>query len=170
MGDIYLYTGSGVGKTTSAFGLALRAVGHGKKVVIIQFMKGRKNVGEYIVQKRLKPELDVYLFGRPGFVELKKPSKKDKQLAEKGLKFAKKVVKEEKPFLLILDEINLACATGLLKTKNVIEFLKKMPKKTHVVLTGRYAPKELMRIANYVNVLKVLKQPKVITAKKGIQY
>jgi len=169
MGDIYLYTGSGVGKTTSALGLALRAVGQGKKVIIIQFMKGRKNIGEYKIQKRLKPELEIYQFGRPGFVELKKPKKIDYELAKKGLEFAKKALRK-KPFLLILDEVNLACAIGLIKTNEVLELLKTIPKNTHVVLTGRRAPKELIDRAEYVNVLKVLKQPKLITAKKGIQY
>jgi len=71
-GKIHLYTGEGEGKTTTALGLALRAVGHGYKVIIIQFMKGRKNIGEYLIKERLAPEYEIYLFGKEKFVNLEK--------------------------------------------------------------------------------------------------
>lgn len=169
--NIYLWTGNGWGKTTSALGVALRAIGHGKRVVIIQFMKGRKDIGEYKVRKRLKPNYEIYQFGRRGWVDLKNPSKKDKELAHQGLEFAKKIVKT-KPFLLILDEINLAVAVGLLSLKEVLEFLDSIPKTITVYLTGRYAPKELMNRADYVTEITAIKHPKIHLrkAKKGIDY
>ena len=167
---VYLWTGEGAGKSTSAFGTALRAIGHKKKVVIIQFLKGRKNIGEYKVAKLLKPYYEIYQFGRKEFVNLKKPTKKDKQLAQKGLEFARKILKEKKPFLLILDEINIAAAAGLLDVNEIINLLDSAPKQTTIYLTGRYAPKKLIKRADVVNEIRVVKFPKTIKAKRGIQY
>ncbi len=135
---IYLFTGEGGGKTIAALGLALRSIGHKHKVVIIQFMKGRKDVGEYKAAKKLAPYLKVYQFGKKGFVNPRKPSLEDKKLAQEGFEFAKKILKQ-KPDLLILDEINLAIAFGLLDLKEVMRFLRRVPKRTDVVLTGRRA-------------------------------
>ncbi len=101
MPNIYLWTGHGAGKTTSALGVALRCIGHKQKVVVIQFMKGRKDIGEYKIKNKLKPYHEIYQFGRKGFVNLKKPSEEDKNMAKKALEFAKKKLKE-KPHLIIL--------------------------------------------------------------------
>lgn len=169
--NVYLWTGNGWGKTTSALGVALRAIGHNKKAIIIQFMKGRKYIGEYKVRKRLEPNYNIYQFGRQEFVNLKNPSKKDKELAEKGFEFAKKSLKK-KPFLLILDEINVAAGIGLLKTKEIIKFLDSVPKEVTVYMTGRYAPKELISRADYVTEIKAVKYP-LLNPKKvkmGIDY
>ena len=114
-----LYTGEGEGKTTTALGIALRAVGHGKRVVIVQFMKGRKSIGEYQIREKLKPLYSIYQFGRPDFIyDVHHPLDMDKKLAKMGLGFAKRAAKK-KPFLLILDEINLTVAFGLLKTAEI---------------------------------------------------
>lgn len=171
MGRVQLYTGNGEGKTTTALGLALRAVGHRKKVIIIQFMKGRKNIGEFRAAKLLKPYYEIYQFGRKDFIETDKPTKKDRKLAEAGFEFAKKEMKR-KPTLLILDEINLAAAIGLVKTEDVIELLKHVPKLTHVILTGIGAPKKLIRRADLVTIMKKVKHPysKGELAKKGIEF
>ena len=112
-GTVYLWTGIGAGKTTSALGVALRHVAHRKKVIIIQFMKGRKDIGEYMIRNKLKPYYEIHQFGTKKFVNLKKPSKLDKKYAEQGLAYAFKALKK-KPKLIILDEINLAAAIGLL--------------------------------------------------------
>jgi len=169
MKNIYLWTGNGWGKTTSSLGVALRAIGHKKKVIIIQFMKGRKYIGEYKISKKLKPYYNIYQFGRKDFVNLKNPSLKDRILAGKGFEFIDKAVKQ-KPFLLILDEINLACAIKLLDTVKVIEKLKKIPDKITVYLTGRYAPKKLINIADYVTEIKARKHPRFYKTRKGIDY
>ncbi len=169
MPNIYLWTGKGAGKTTSALGVALRCVGHKQKVIVIQFMKGRKDIGEYLIKNELKPYYGIYQFGKKGFVNLKKPSKEDKKRAKEALEFAKKKIKE-KPHLMILDEINLACAIGLIGTEEVIKFLNKVPKKVNVYLIGRAAPKELMKKADFVNEVIEIKHPKYWKAKKGIEY
>jgi cob(I)alamin adenosyltransferase len=170
--NVYLWTGNGWGKTTSALGVSLRAIGHGHKVIIIQFMKGRKWTGEYKIRSRLKPNYEIYQFGREGFVNLKNPSEKDRELAGKGFEFAKKAAKR-KPNLLILDEINLAVSIGLLDIGDVLDFLETVPKQTAVYLTGRYAPKKLVDRADYVTEIKAVKHPQMRKgqqAKKGIDY
>jgi len=170
MGYVYLYTGTGGGKTTNALGLALRSVGHRHKVVIIQFMKWWKNTGEYKVRKTLEPYYEIYQFGRKGWIGLGNLGEEDKRLAEEGLEFAKKIVKEKKPHLLVLDEINLAVHCRLLDSSEVLNLLGKIPKKTDVVLTGRCAPKELMDRADFVNEVRDIKHPKKIPTTKGIQF
>ncbi len=168
--NIYLWTGEGAGKTTSALGVALRAVGHKQKVIVVQFMKGRKNIGEYKIMRKLKPYYQIYQFGRKEFIKpLSKPSEKDKELAVKGLEFARKVVKK-KPRLLILDEINLVCAIGLVDIDDVIDLVKHCSKYTIVYLTGRRAPAKLKKIADFVNEIKLLKAPKKYPVRKGIEY
>lgn len=169
MGYVYLYTGTGAGKTTNALGLALRSVGHGHKVVIIQFLKWWKKTGEYKIRKIL-PNYEIYQFGRKDWIGLKNLTDEDRKLAAKGLEFAKKIIKKKKPHLLVLDEINLALYCKLLDVDDVIKFLKKIPKKTDVVLTGRYAPKKLIQHTDFVNEIVDIKHPKKLIATKGIQY
>lgn len=170
MGHVYLYTGTGGGKTANALGLALRSVGHEHKVIIIQFLKWWKNTGEYKIRKRLEPFYEIYLFGREGWIGLDNLGKEDKKLSEDGLKFAKNIVKEKKPHLLVLDEVNLAIHCKMLDTKDVLEFLDSVPDQTDVVLTGRYAPQEIIDRADFVNEVNDIKQPKEMVTTKGIQY
>jgi cob(I)alamin adenosyltransferase len=170
MGYIYLYTGTGAGKTANALGLSLRTVGHKRKVIIIQFLKWWKNTGEYKIRNMLKPYYEIHQFGRKGWKGLDNLTEEDKKLAEKALKFAEKIVKEKKPDLLVLDEINLALNCKLLDIKHVLAFLDKIPKKTDVVLTGRYAPKELIDRAEFVNEVIDVKYPKKMVTTRGIQY
>lgn len=168
-GYIYVWTGLGAGKTTSSLGVALREVGHGNRVIIIQFMKGRKDIGEYKIMKRLSPQYEIYQFGRKGWVDLHNPSEEDKNMAAHGLEFAEKCLRR-KPALLVLDEINLAMAYGLLGAKEVLKLLDKAPKQTSIYMTGRFAPLEIMERADYVTEFVCLKRPKEIFAKKGIEY
>lgn len=168
-GIIHLYTGEGGGKTTAALGVALRAIGHNQKVVIVQFMKGRKDIGEYKVAEKLKPYYEIYQFGREGWVDLKNPSEKDKELAKEGLKFAKEVMKK-RPRILILDEINLAVAIGLLELEDVLSLMKEVPKETRLIMTGRRAPKELADAADIVTEVVDIRPMKEIKAEKGVEY
>lgn len=148
---IIVYTGNGKGKTTAAIGAGIRAIGHGKKVVMIEFMKGQKT-GELNVKL---PNFEVYQFGTKEFVV--EPTEEDKEMAKEGLKFAEKIIENEQPFLLILDEINVAVKFGLIDSKEVIKLLKKA--KNHVILTGRYAPREFIEIADLVTEMKEVKHP-----------
>ena len=170
MGHIYLYTGTGAGKTTNALGLALRSIGHKQKVIVIQFLKWWKNTGEYKIRKMLAPYYEIYQFGRKGWHGLSNLGEEDKKLAHKALRFAEKIVKEKQPHLLVLDEINLALHCKLLDVKEVLEFLDIIPKKTDVVLTRRFAPKEFLDRAEFVNEVVDVKYPKEMVTTKGIQY
>jgi len=165
---IYVFTGEGAGKTTAALGMALRALGHDYKVIVIQFLKWWKNTGEYKIKNRLKG-YEVYQFGRKGWHGLGNLDDRDKKLAEKGFEFAEKALKR-KPNLLILDELNLALYCKLLDIDKIINFLKKTPSNIDIVITGRNAPKEIIAIADCVNEVKIIKYPKKIITKKGISY
>jgi cob(I)alamin adenosyltransferase len=184
MGYVYLYTGTGGGKTANALGLALRSVGHGKKVVIIQFLKWREDIGEYLIKNRLAPNYEIYQFGREAWLgetekteefagekfEVECVKSVDKELARKGLDFAAKVLREKKPHLLVLDEIGLAAEWKLVSVKDVLELLDNVPEETTLVLTGRLAPKELADRADFVNVVQQVKMPKAFKLTEGIQY
>ncbi len=168
---IHVYTGEGEGKTLSALGLAMRAIGHGKRVVVIQFMKGREDTGEYLIAERLSPGLEFHQFGREDFVDLDDPDEIDFKLAERGVSFMKSVV-EKKPDLLILDEINLAIAVGLVKLDTVLDFLDKIPGDMTVVLTGRGAHKEIVNRADLATEMRYIKHPfeRGIEARRGLDY
>lgn len=184
MGKVYIFMGDGAGKTTGALGLAMRSIGHNRNVVMIQFMKWWKNTGEYKIQKKLGKYYKVYQFGRPVWLKITKgktefggkkfkvEEKKeiDRQYALSGLKKTEEVMKKEKPDLLILDEIGLAAYDKLLEVKEILELLKKIPKRTTVILTGRKMPKELVKRADFVNETRAVKYPKNNPAEKGIQY
>ena len=184
MGYIYLYIGTGGGKTANALGLALRSVGHGKKVVVIQFLKWREDIGEYLIKNRLAPHYEIYQFGRKAWLGEKEKTEEfagekfevecvksvDKELAKKGLYFARKILLEKKPHLLVLDEIGLVTHWKLLEVKDVLELLDNVPKETTVVLTGRLAPKELADKADFVNIVQQVKMPKGFKPTEGIQY
>jgi cob(I)alamin adenosyltransferase len=170
-GMVYVYTGEGEGKTTNALGLALRAVGHGYRVIIIQFMKGRKYIGEYKVKERLAPEYEIHQFGREEFIDFRNPMPLDYELAEKGLEFAKKALRR-KPRILVLDEINLAAHFGILKTEDILKLLEDIPEETTVVLTGRRAPEKLVERADLVTEMKFIKHPfeKNVFAREGVEF
>ncbi len=169
MALVYVYTGDGAGKTTAALGLALRAVGHKQKVVVIQFMKGWKNTGEFIIQKNLAPFYEIRQFGTRKFVDLNNPSEQDKKRAEKALEFAREILKTKKINVLILDEVNLACAIGLVDVNELLELIESAPKELVIVCTGRKAPHKLIEMADFVTEVENIKRKK-ISAHEGIEY
>jgi len=169
-GLIHVYTGNGKGKTTASLGLALRALGRGYRVYIIQFMKGR-NYGELISKKHLK-NLTISQYGSKSFIDKYNLKEKDIISAKKGLLKAQKIMTNNKYKLLILDEINCALAWKLIKLKDVLSLIKNKPKYLELVLTGRYAHPEVRKSADYLTVMKEGSHPykKGIMARKGIEY
>jgi cob(I)alamin adenosyltransferase len=168
LGLIYLFTGNGKGKTTAALGNAIRALGYGEKVVVIQFMK-KWETGE---KKFFESHgYEFHQFGRKEFVDFRNPSDEDKKLAKEGLAFAEEKLKE-KPFLLVLDELNVAVAANLLSVEEALQFLEKIPEETNVIITGRYAKKELIEKADLVTEMKEIKHPfqKGKPAVKGLDF
>lgn len=168
LGKIHVYTGDGKGKTTAAFGLALRAVGAGYKVYIIQFLKAQ-HYSELNSLKKL-PALTVKRFGQPGYI-YQKGTAKDKILARRALNWAKKVIRPGRFDLVILDEIFLASFFKLIKVSDIAGLIKNKPKNVELILTGRRASKEIIKLADYVTEMKEIKHPfqKGLRARKGIE-
>ena len=170
-GLVQVYTGEGKGKTSAAFGLALRAIGRGLKVYIIQFIKGGFDYGELYIVGKL-PNIELKAFGRGKFVTEKPPRKEDIKHAEDALKLAKKIVESGEYDVVILDEINVALNLKLIKLGGVLELMKNKPKHVELVLTGRYATKEIIGVADLVTEMREIKHPynKGFQARKGIEY
>jgi len=170
-GLIQIYTGNAKGKSTAAFGLALRAVGHGFNVRIVQFMKTGE-YGENNAFKMLEPYLDCKSFGRKGFIKKGEGSSEDIQLARAALDQAKKWLLDQETDMLILDEINNAIWFELLTVSEVQEILAVKPDNVEVVLTGRNAPEELIEQAHLVTKMLELKHPYQLNigSRKGIEY
>jgi len=168
---IQIYTGNGKGKTTAALGLALRAVGHGLKVIMIQFMKGKINYGELEAAKHL-PGLVIEQYGRPDFVNPENTSDEDIQLAKDAMARAREVIRKKQFDMIILDEVNVAVAYGLIPVQRVIELLKRTPKRKELILTGRYMPDEFIQYADLISEVKEIKHhfQKGTSARKGIEY
>jgi len=171
-GMVQVYTGDGKGKTTAALGQALRAIGHGFMVYMIQFMKGYREYGELEAAKRLYPNLIIEQFGRFTHVIKGKPEKIDVEFAEKGLKKAREIIQSGEWDIVILDEVNVAINFGLLKLEDVLELIKIKPSHVELILTGRYAPKEILEVADLVSEVKEVKHPyhKQIGPRMGIEY
>ncbi len=184
MGYVYLYVGTGGGKTTNALGLALRSVGHRKRVVIVQFFKWKKDIGEVLVKDKLSPYYEIYQFGREVWLGEKDQTAEfagekftvegvktcDRKLAKEALDFAEKIMLEKKPHLLVLDEVGLATQWRILDVNDVLKMLENVPTETTVVMTGRVAPKELAERADFVNKVTQVKMPKKFELTQGIQY
>jgi len=170
-GLVQVYTGNGKGKTSAAFGLALRAIGRGLKVYIIQFIKGGFDYGELYLIDRL-PNLELKAFGRGKFVTQKPPGEEDIKLAEEAFQLAKKVVKSGEHDVIILDEINVALNLKLISLERVLELIKNKPRHVELILTGRYTPNEIIEAADLVTEMREVKHPfnKGYQARKGIEY
>jgi len=168
---IQVYTGDGKGKTTAALGLALRAAGHGMKVCIVQFMKGRVNYGELRSIEKLDG-VEIHQFGRPEFVDKENPHPEDIRGAEEGMAFAERAAESGKWDVLILDELNVALDFHLLDMNRVLDFLHGVPDSLEVVITGRYAPDEIVQLADLVTEMRCIKHPyeKGIKARKGVEF
>jgi len=170
-GLIQVYTGNGKGKTSAAFGLALRATGRGLKVYIIQFIKGGFDYGELYVADKL-PNLTLKAFGRGKFVTEKPPRREDVDSANEALTLAEEKVKSGEYDVVILDEINVALSLKLIDIGRVMEMLKTKPNHVELVLTGRSAPDTLVRVADLVTEMKEIKHPynEGFSARKVIEY
>jgi cob(I)alamin adenosyltransferase len=170
-GTIHVYTGDGKGKTTAALGQALRASGHGLKVIVLQFMKGEIKYGELEAVKNV-PGFTIEQHGLPSFVDKDNPSAKDRSLARQGFERAKEVLSSGKYDIVVLDEANIALDYGLLNLKDLMEVITKRPLHVDVVLTGRYAPKAVIELADLVTEMREVKHhyQKGVQAREGIEY
>jgi cob(I)alamin adenosyltransferase len=170
-GLIQVYTGNGKGKTTASLGLAFRACGHGFRVLMIQFMKDCADYGE-AKAAHLLPGFTLIQVGRNDFVDLAHPEQVDIKLAQDGWEQAKTLIDSGRYDIVILDEINVAMACGLLDTAAVVAFLTGTKRNVEIVLTGRYAPAEIIAAAHLVTEMQEIKHPYQggTAARQGIDY
>ena len=170
-GLIQVYTGNGKGKTTAALGLALRAVGHGMKVLMVQFMKGNVQYGELVSAKKLSPYLTIIQSGRETFISKPNPDPKDLELAQEGFLTAKKAIQNKEYDIVILDEINLAIDYGLIPLSDLLQVIDSKPEATELILTGRYVHREVLERADLVTEMVDRKHyyEKGVPAREGIE-
>ena len=170
-GLVLVHTGNGKGKTTAAFGQALRAVGQGLRVCVIQFMKGRK-YGEFLAAERYLPNLTIHLSGLDSFVMRDKPAPVDIELARKGLDIAREAISSGNYDMVILDEINVAVDFKLIPLEEVINLIRNKPAALDLVLPGRYAAPEIMELADTVSEVREIKHhySAGIKDRAGIEY
>ena len=172
-GLIIVNTGPGKGKTTAAMGTALRAVGNGLKVLMLQFLKGSWHYGELDAVQSFGDNFVMKQMGR-GFVKVggAETDPEDVRLVEEAWNEAEKAILSGQWDLVILDEINYAIGYKMLDPQKVVETLKKKPEMVHVILTGRNAHPSIVEIADTVTEMREVKHAyqKGIEAQRGIEY
>jgi cob(I)alamin adenosyltransferase len=170
-GLVHIYTGNGKGKTTAALGLGLRAVGHGLRVFLLQFMKGDPNYGELLALQEMDG-FDTLQAGLPTFVRKGDPSADDLWHAARGLEKATEILRECHHDVVILDEIICAIDYGIFDVDQIMELIDLKPPHVELILTGRNAPPELVEIADLVTECHEVRHPfqEGILARKGIEY
>jgi|AntAceMinimDraft_9_1070365.scaffolds.fasta_scaffold272929_1 cob(I)alamin adenosyltransferase len=167
---IQVYTGNGKGKTTAAIGLALRSLGRGRRVALLQFLK-LNETGEMRGLSRFE-NCQVQQFGTSDFITEETAKELDRQLAQEGCSRAEEILCDKAADLVILDEINVALHLKLIKLERVIDLIAACPPEIELVLTGRDCPPEIISLADYVSEIKEIKHPyrKGIIAREGIEF
>src|SRR5712675_2874921 len=172
-GLIIVNTGPGKGKTTAAMGTALRAVGNGMRVLMLQFIKGSWHYGELDAVKAFGDKFVMQQMGR-GCVKVgaEKPDPEDVRMVEEAWDEAAQAILSGQWDLVVLDEINYAISYGMLDPAKVVETLAKRPEQVHVILTGRNAHPSIVEIADTVTEMKQVKHAyeKGVLAQRGIEY
>lgn len=177
-GKIQIYTGDGKGKTTASLGLCIRALGRNKKVAIVYFDKGGDNYGERkILDKLVDSKIQYFVFGSRRFNAESKAfrfgvTNKDKHEAEMAIEKAKELFLDPALDLLVLDEINSAISSRMIKLETVMDLVAIKPEKLELVLTGRGAPKKLINASDLVTEMKLIKHYFYSgqEAREGIEY
>jgi cob(I)alamin adenosyltransferase len=169
IGYVQVYTGNGKGKTTAAFGLALRAAGAGLQVFIGQFLKAGET-GEVKALGRWSERITIEQYGRPHFVQ-GRPAAEDIQAARRGLERVQAVLAAGGHHLVVLDEANVAVHYGLLTCGDLLQLMQNRPRQTELVITGRYAPAEIIDRADLVTEMTEIKHyfHEGVTARVGIE-
>jgi cob(I)alamin adenosyltransferase len=172
-GMIHVYTGEGKGKTTASLGLAMRAAGHGYKTCIIQFLKGNAVYGEQEIANKLSPYITIKPMGRGCYVQRENltkgsppaaadqpevtPWSEDIKLAQEAIALAREVLVGGEYDVVVLDEINVAIAYGLITEEMVLRLMTERPAHVELILTGRYATPEIIKKADLVTEMVEIK-------------
>jgi cob(I)alamin adenosyltransferase len=170
-GLLIVFTGDGKGKTTAALGMAMRAAGHGLKVCFIQFIKGGWHYGELDAIKRFEGLIDLHVMGK-GFTWKSENIEEDIRLAREAWDFACTAIASEGYHTVVLDEFTYLLHYNMLKIDPCLNVLASRNPNLHVVITGRYAPDQLIAAADLVTEMQMRKHPlkSGVKAQKGIEF
>lgn len=171
-GLIIVNTGNGKGKTTAALGMVVRSLGHGFKVAIVQFIKGAWEPAEKAVLSQWAEQLVFHAMGE-GFTWDTQDREKDTQTAQSAWETALGYIRNADYKTILLDEVNVALKHGFLSVEQVLAGLAEKPEMTHVILTGRGAPPELLEVADLVTEMTLVKHPfreQGVKAQAGIEF
>ncbi|GAA3957283.1 cob(I)yrinic acid a,c-diamide adenosyltransferase [Allohahella marinimesophila] len=169
-GVLLVLTGPGKGKSSSGFGMVARALGHGMKVGVVQFIKGAFSTGEQAFFKNL-PNVDYHVMGQ-GYTWDTQDREKDVKAATEAWAIVAKMLADDSYDMILLDELNIALRYEYLDLDSVLDDLQARPSKQHVIVTGRNAPQQLIDLADTVTEMKVVKhafKDQGIKAQKGLE-
>ncbi len=170
-GLLIVHTGKGKGKSTAAFGMVLRAVGHGMRVGVVQFVKGKWATGERTVLERFPDQVEFHALGE-GFTWETQDRERDIASARTAWEAAKRLIDDPDVRMVLLDELNIVLRYGYLPLEEVVEYLRNKPADTHVIVTGRNAADELVDAADLVTEMTMVKHPfrEGVKAQAGIEF
>jgi cob(I)alamin adenosyltransferase len=170
-GLLIVHTGKGKGKSTAAFGMVFRAVGHGFKVGVVQFVKGAWSTGERDVLDKFPDQVTIKAMGE-GFTWDTQDRQRDLAAARGAWEMAKQLIADESYKLILLDELNIVLRYDYLPLDEVLEVLRNKPRDTHVIVTGRNAKDELIELADLVTEMTEIKHPfrSGVKAQAGIEF
>ncbi|MCJ7425708.1 MAG: cob(I)yrinic acid a,c-diamide adenosyltransferase [Dehalococcoidales bacterium] len=170
-GLVQVFTGDGKGKTSAAIGAVIRALGHGRKVYIAFFMKGAHPSGEFHILSQLS-SVTMASFGSGGFIDPRNVRAEDREGAAKALAAARQAVLKGSYDLVVLDEVNVAVAFGLIPVDDVLKLIEEKPKGVELILTGRRADTRLVQAADLVTECLKIKHPydTGVAARGGIEF
>jgi cob(I)alamin adenosyltransferase len=171
-GLIIVHTGDGKGKSTAAFGVVFRSLGRGYKVGIVQFIKGTWITGEAKALERFKDQVEFHAMG-DGFTWDTQNLEQDKATARRGWEKCLELIRANKHHVLLFDELNCVLNYAFLPVEEVIRGLKEKDPKTHILITGRDAPADIIHLADLVTEMRNVKHPyesQKIKAQPGIEY
>lgn len=170
-GLLIVHTGTGKGKSTAAFGMSMRAISHGMKVGIVQFIKGHWQSGERDVLLKFPDQVQIHAVGE-GFTWETQDRERDIEMTRKGWEIAKKLIADPDIRFVLLDELNIALRYDYLPLDEVVEVLQARPADCHVVVTGRNAKPELIEAADLVTEMTLVKHPfkQGVKGQAGIEF
>lgn len=170
-GVLVVNTGNGKGKSSSGFGMVMRALGHGMKVGVVQFIKGALSTGEEKFLRRFPGEVSFHAMGE-GYTWVTQDRERDIEKAQAAWQQARRFLSDPAYGLVVLDELNIALQYRYLDVQQVLADLDARPEMQHVVVTGRGAPEELIAIADTVTEMQVVKHAfeDGIAAQEGVEW
>jgi cob(I)alamin adenosyltransferase len=170
-GLLIVHTGKGKGKSTAAFGMVFRALGHGFRIGTVQFVKGKWGTGERDILEKFPDQVTIRAMGE-GFTWDTQDRQRDIAAAKAAWETAKQMIADESYKMILLDELNIVLRYDYLDINEVIEVLRNKPRDTHVIVTGRNAPDELIEIADLVTEMTMIEHPfrDGVKAQAGIEF